>query len=289
MSGQGLLSRLVVFWVDPVDARPSRRWRVLFGGVLTFWFVGWIRGFDLLLPDRLASLRGIDPMVSLPGGRTSWVVWAWVIGGGIASVMFAAGVLWRPAAVVAGACAVSIVATHRGARNGGDLLIAVWALLTAVAACFDGGGWGRSSSDQTARLVSPWLRRMMLCQLTIVYVASVLHKLAAPDWRSGMAVGYAVNFGPWRPPFDPSFVLDVPVLSKALTWGTIAVELAIPLLLWSRRWRWWGVGLVFALHLGIEATFDVGFFGIAMMVAAVCVPDATISHRMTNADRATRT
>lgn len=288
MSRPELLPRLVEFWVEPADARPARRWRILFGCVLTVWFLGWIRGADLLLPDRLASARGVDSMISLPGGRVSWVVWAWAIVGMLASALLAAGVVWRPAAVVAAACAVSIIAHDRAGRNGGDLLIGTWALLTALAAAFDGGGWGRASSrrETLARATaSPWLRRMLLCQLTIVYAASVLHKLAAPDWRSGMAVAYALNFGPWRLPVDPGVLLDVPMLSRILTWGTMLVELAIPLLLWRRRWQWWGVALVLALHLGIELTLDVGFFGIAMMVAAVCVPDHRLPGRRSQRPR----
>ena len=44
------------------------------------------------------------------------------------------------------------------------------------------------------------------------------------------------------------------------TWGTLAVEGAIPLLVWNRRTRPWVLAAGAALHLSIDLTLRTGFF-----------------------------
>ena len=65
----------------------------------------------------------------------------------------------------------------------------------------------------------------------------------------------------------PGWVSDSIPLVNLLTWSTIAVEVALALLVWSRRLRPWVLGCGVLLHLGIELTMTVGFLGPATMVA----------------------
>jgi hypothetical protein len=45
-----------------------------------------------------------------------------------------------------------------------------------------------------------------------------------------------------------------------LTYATLVIEIALPVLLWNRRARPYVIAAGLALHLGIELTMAVGFF-----------------------------
>ena len=101
------------------------------------------------------------------------------------------GRLLRISAPVLAVCTLSLLSYQPHARNAGDLLIGSWAVLTAIySVAWRTLPW-RYRAERTE--ISPWLRRMVLCQLSIIYLASAAHKLAAPDWRDGAAVGFALR------------------------------------------------------------------------------------------------
>jgi hypothetical protein len=67
----------------------------------------------------------------------------------------------------------------------------------------------------------------------------------------------------------PGFVTDTVLISNFLTYGTLAVELALGILVWNRVLRPWVLLLGIGLHLGIDYTTRVGFFSWAVLVAYV--------------------
>jgi hypothetical protein len=76
----------------------------------------------------------------------------------------------------------------------------------------------------------------------------------------------------------PSFVTDSLLLANVLTYGTLAVELALAILVWNGKLRPWVLLLGIGLHFGIDYAVRVGFFSWAALVAYVAfLPPETVS------------
>ena len=73
------------------------------------------------------------------------------------------------------------------------------------------------------------------------------------------------------------------MLSGLLASGTLALEVALGVLVWNRAARPWVLALGVSMHVGIDLSILVGFFSFAMIVAyIVFVPAETASRRITD-------
>lgn len=110
----------------------------------------------------------------------------------------------------------------------------------------------------------------LLLQWATIYFFNAIQKNGAP-WRDGTAVHYFLQqdrlltwFGAWLSQTLPLGAI------KALTYGTLAIEAAVPLLLlmpWrSHVTRLVAFALVLVLHLSIDAVLQLGSFSWAMVV-----------------------
>ena len=88
---------------------------------------------------------------------------------------------------------------------------------------------------------------------------------AVRSWRDGTAVSYAVRIGEVSRVPVPSFVTDSLLLTQLATYGTLAAELAVGILVWNRAARPWVLALGVLLHLSIELTLAVGFFSLTIV------------------------
>ena len=62
-----------------------------------------------------------------------------------------------------------------------------------------------------------------------------------------------------------------------LTFGTLAIELSLGLLVWNRRLRPWILLAGVSLHLGIDYAIRVGFFSYAILVLYIAfIPPETM-------------
>ena len=75
-------------------------------------------------------------------------------------------------------------------------------------------------------------------QLAITYLAAGGYKLLGASWPAGTAVHYTLLLPEFHRPGLAEALVGRPAIVAALTWGTLAFELSVPLLLWSRRTRW---------------------------------------------------
>jgi hypothetical protein len=107
---------------------------------------------------------------------------------------------------------------------------------------------------------------MMQLQLSILYLAAVWAKVRGPTWNDGTAISYAVRVGDLKRLPVPYFVAHTATISNLLTYGALAIELGLAVLVWNRRLRPWVLGLGVALHLGIDWSIRVGFFTLAVLV-----------------------
>lgn len=113
---------------------------------------------------------------------------------------------------------------------------------------------------------APWALRLMQLQLSFVYIGAVWAKVQGTTWNDGTAVSYALRLTDLQRLPVPSFVTHSVTLSALLTYGTLATELSLGLLVWNRRLRPWVLGSGVLLHLGIDWSLRVGFFTLALFV-----------------------
>jgi uncharacterized membrane protein YphA (DoxX/SURF4 family) len=103
--------------------------------------------------------------------------------------------------------------------------------------------------------------RLHLC---IIYAAAGLSKAAGEQWWSGDAVWRALSL-PQFQQFDPGPLGAYPLVLQALALGSVAVQLAYPVLVWTRL-RVAIVILSELLHLGIAVFLGLWLFSGIMIV-----------------------
>jgi hypothetical protein len=198
----------------------------------------------------------------------------------IGAMALLVGFQTRIAALVFFVCLISFGRRNPWVLNSGDLLVQVLAfymLFMPAGLAVSVDRWlkdQRGLWDFPARPI--WPLRLVQVQVSILYVAAVWAKVRGVTWNDGTAVSYAFRIEDIARFPVPGFVTDSLVLVNLLTFGTLAVELSIGILVWNRVLRPWVLLLGVGLHLGIDYAVRVGFFSYAVLVAYVAfVPPET--------------
>ena len=164
--------------------------------------------------------------------------------------------------------------------NSGDGLIRVVALVLVFCSCGAALSLDRrraSGSFWSAEVRAPWAVRLLQVQLSLVYLSTVNAKLAGDSWREGTAVSYALRYDDMLIVSPPHWLTSNALLMNVATWGTLALELAIGILVWVKPLRRWVLGAGLLMHSTIMVTIGVGFFTPAMFVLYLAfVPPDTV-------------
>ncbi len=157
-------------------------------------------------------------------------------------------------------------------NNGGDVLLSMllfWGMFVPL-----GRRWSIDAlrSDRTLsdddRVLSMATAAMLL-QVAIMYFFTGLYKLN-DAWFSGEALHRALSHDTFVRPLG-KWLLELPLVLRLLTWGTLGLELFGPILFfvpWGRRViRPLLIVAFFGLHVGIELTMSVAIFSFASMTA----------------------
>lgn len=118
----------------------------------------------------------------------------------------------------------------------------------------------------------------LIMQLVVIYVFNTVQKNGA-NWRDGTAVYWLVHqerivtaFGLWARDALPLWVF------QSLSYATLVVEGAIPLLIlspWGRPWtRRIAIVSMLGLHFGMALMSNLGLFSPVMMTYALCLIEA---------------
>ena len=125
-------------------------------------------------------------------------------------------------------------------RDGGDTITADLTLLLIPVLLADARNWhwqrpdpGRSGP--MSRVIAVAALKLAQIQVAILYLVAGISKLGVPQWLDGTALFYIfrnITFGapPWLEPVT-SAVTSWPVGVAALTWGALALEIALGLAL----------------------------------------------------------
>ncbi len=109
-------------------------------------------------------------------------------------------------------------------------------------------------------------------QLALIYVFNVLNK-GGPAWREGSVVHYVLHQDRLVTALGEQLRGHMTLtLSRIMTWGALAIEIALPVAILSpirvAAARRIAVALVVALHLGFALLINLGVFSLAMMAFA---------------------
>jgi hypothetical protein len=124
---------------------------------------------------------------------------------------------------------------------------------------------------------APWALRLIQIQLSVVYLAAVWQKLQGDLWRNGTAVSYALRITDIGRVPTPGFITGSITLTELMTFGTLALEVSLGILVWNRTARPYVLTLGVLMHLAMDLSLLVGFFSLIMIVAYICFipPDTT--------------
>jgi hypothetical protein len=257
--------------------------RIAFGAVAIGWTVS-------LLPDlyQLFGPHGVVPRQ--PHGSFQWGVFAiWtseralLIGWAVllvCSVLLAVG--WHSRLAAVGIFVLIISFEHRNpwVWNSGDAALRIEALILALSPCGAALSLDQRRSTGTfwsAQQRAEWPVRLLQLQLSLIYLASVLSKLNGGAWPQGTAVSYALRLQDMLLLPTPHWLTNSALLVNAITWGMLAVELSLAILVWHRRLRPWVLAAGVVTHTVIMVTITVGFFTLAMFVLYLAfVPPETV-------------
>ena len=196
------------------------------------------------------------------------------------AVLLVVGFRTRLASVAVLLCLAELAAVNPFVFNSGDNLLRYLALFVALApagAALSVDCLRREGTVWRFPLRPVWPLRLVQIQVTVMYAAAVWHKFRGASWPDGTAASYPLRIPDMVRFTTPSWVSDSVSAAHLLTWGTLAIEAAIPVLVWNRRTRSWVLGLGVALHLGIDATLRAGLFSWVVLVAYLAfVPPETM-------------
>ena len=265
------------FWFAPQSTAPVEVLRIAFGLVAT--------GLDALArprprsvlrpraqPCRCASCRSAAGrcFTLVQGSPLIWVLWS---AGVLGAVALTVGFRTRVAALVVFVVIMSVSRSAPLAFNAGDGLlrvVAFYLLLMPAGSAVSVDRWRADPGRLwTFPRRAPWALRLARIQLSVIYISTVWEKAAGGGWRDGTAVSYAVRIGEVGRLPVPSFITNSPLLTELATYGTVAAELAIGVLVWNRAARPWVLTLGVLLHLSIELTLAVGFFSVTIVTLSV--------------------
>ena len=254
--------------------------RILFGGALLSWTVSsmvdasiWFAG-DGPVPPRFASTTGWN-VFSIDSTGAAWLALAVLL---VASVSVIVGWYPTPWLIVAFVLLVALQRRNPLIINSGDLILRNLALLLALCptgAALSVDRWRREGRESlwTAPLVAPWGLRLVQLQMVVVYFFAFWSK-NGESWHNGTAVSTALRLDDLQRFPAPWFMIDDVTVVALLTWGALAIEIALAAFLWYKPLRPWLIVLAVVLHFFIDGLLLVGFFGPVMIIGLLSFVDA---------------
>lgn len=201
-----------------------------------------------------------------------WLLFAFCVPLVMGICMPIAGVLHLYAAL-----AVSL--TTLGVEGGDQLSVNVSALLTLCALIQYPQRWRHSK--KTEAIVSQLILVIIACitlQLAFVYFEAGVGKMAQQQWQEGTALWYWFQNSAYTGPPTLSnvalFFLGIPLISGLASWGTVAFQLCLTVVILAVRnvfvrRVYLAAGIIF--HLVIWIMFGLPSFGIVMSACLLLV------------------
>jgi Vitamin K-dependent gamma-carboxylase len=229
-----------------------------------------------ILPRRVQAEK-IDPwLVSLNFmNGTAELQWALFSVAALAAVAMLVGYRTRLMCILVWVLVMSIQWRNYLVGYSADELLRLllfWSMFLPLGACWSVDRLRGAVPEPPSTRVLSMATAGLFLQIAFVYWFTAFLKSGA-EWRvDGTALYYALSAKQLGTPIG-AYLLQFPDLLKVLTFGTLALEIVAPLLLFSPFFtvpaRIAGIIGVVGLHIGISMTLAVGYFpwiGAACMV-----------------------
>ncbi len=276
------------FWFSPEPTSTLAVLRIVYGLLLLAWTT--TLSLDAatffsrsgILPERppvpwtwtVLDLAPSDTAVAIV---LALLVWA--------ALCLVVGYHTRLAAVVAFVAVVSLHRRNPFVFQAGDNLLRSFAFYfmfapAGVALSVDRWRQMRARFWEFPRR-AVWALRLIQVQLSILYLFSVWEKLRGQTWHDGTASSWAMRVDELVRLRLPPSITESLLVSNVVTYGTLAIELALAVLIWNRRARPWVLAAGVVLHLSIEITMRVGFFSlVALLYYVAFIPPEVVTDRL---------
>lgn len=262
------------FWFAPRPTSTLALVRIAFGVLMIGWTLSQIPTFmdfygsDGILPHTPALADGAWTLLS-PLAGDGWAV-GLLVAMMLAAVCLTVGLFPRFAALVLFVGLISLQRRNPLVHNSGDVLLRIMALYLVLSPCGEALSLDRLRKHRDRFWEFPSRTqvglRLMQIQVSLVYLDSVSDKLRGHVWNDGSAVSVALRLEDLQRLPVPGLLESSAFLANLATYGTLAIELAVGVLVWNRRARPWVILLGISLHLGIDWALTVGFFSYAVFV-----------------------
>ncbi|HEY2158742.1 MAG TPA: HTTM domain-containing protein, partial [Isosphaeraceae bacterium] len=251
------------FWFAPISARPLGAFRVVFGFLavcnllfMTVDFDYWLTSRGLLQGQESLQVAGpyrLSPLNWFPDPITVRIAFGLTLGFSVGLML---GWHTKVMSILVYLGMLSIHHHNLLTASGADTLlicIAFYLMLSRCGAAYslDARRAARKRGYTLAEpLIVPWAQRLIQLQVACVYLVTGLLKANGGTWMDGTAMHYVLtNREIGR--FDFSFLAAYPLAINALTYGGMAIEIALAFLLWVKAARPWVITAGLMLHAGI--------------------------------------
>lgn len=270
------------FWFRPTPTSTLALVRIAYALVLLLWCA--LISFDLfaffsgsgILPEALNRPYAWSLLEVFPSDSAVLILFGVLV---VAACCLLVGFHTRLAAVVAFVALVSFERRNVLALNAADILLRLFGFYLALApagVALSVDRW-RRARDQFWEfpLRAPWALRLMQIQISVLYLFTVWLKLRGETWNDGTAVSYSLRITEIARFEVPAWIAQSALVSNLATYGTLAIETALALLIWNRRARPWVIAAGVALHLSVLSAIMVGLFSATVFVGylAFAPPD----------------
>ena len=122
---------------------------------------------------------------------------------------------------------------------------------------------------------------MIQFELSMLYFAAFCWKAQGAAWVQGTALGYVYHLDELRRFPVPSFLMQ-PAMISLETWGTLALEFSLGVLIWFKELRYYLLAIATCFHLVIELTLNIPMFEWDVLAGYILFVDAADMQRAWN-------
>lgn len=124
------------------------------------------------------------------------------------------------------------------------------------------------------RKTAPWVQRLIQLQLSLIYLQTAFFKSRYPDWTTdGNAVFRALHSRELSHYPVPDFIFSSEPICRLLTWSTLGVEFALPVIVWIPALRNYAVLFGIVFHLCMEYCLNIPYFQALMILCLLTFID----------------
>jgi len=125
----------------------------------------------------------------------------------------------------------------------------------------------RGDRSERASVVDGWAVRLLQLEMTMLYFSAAWSKLLGSPWRDGTALYFVSRLDDYWGRFPvPAVLVETPWIIRGLTWSTMGLEFAIPVLIWFAPTRRWALLMVLVFHLMCDYAMHLFLFHWLMLV-----------------------